>query len=169
MKKVKLDQKWSLVVISGLEEFYLYFPALRVMAYFSLCNLFPLDAELQVCRYFYSKYSDELHSLIQPVQTFTAGTHHATSPESNRSQYLLIQNLRRKFHSDSLWKRGVWFFFYGNTHVLLQLVPYVLNKRSHLGQPKQIQKKIMSDSWNIERLHPKKKRADQLNTKREGR
>lgn len=56
------------------------------------------DATSQLCSYFHEKCSDEFHSLILSVQTFTANTRHATSTDSNPRHFPQIPNVRGKFH-----------------------------------------------------------------------
>lgn len=63
--------------------------------YSPLGSLFPTDTMLLFCSYFNGKYSDELHSLVPSVQTFTDRTCHATSMELNH--FLFVPNIR-KFH-----------------------------------------------------------------------
>lgn len=54
-------------------------------------------------RYFHGKGSDDLQSLVPPVQTFTARTRQTPSTELNHPHFLRISNVRRKFHSDNFF------------------------------------------------------------------
>lgn len=82
---IKLDQKSTLEIpnpkFPALIEFKRIFTALWVMNHFLLYN--PLlqrsniRSPLLLYHYLHGKYSNELHSLLPPVQTFKAKTYHA--------------------------------------------------------------------------------------------
>lgn len=66
-----------------------------------LLNFFPKNTSL-ACHYsFYDKISDVLHSLVLPVQAFTARTHHAISMESKHPHFFHIPSVSIKFQLDS--------------------------------------------------------------------
>lgn len=52
-------------------------------------------------RDFPGKHSNEQHSLVPLVYTFTTNTRHITYTRTNHSHYLGIPLIRRKVHSDS--------------------------------------------------------------------
>lgn len=78
------------------------------------CRCFANDASLQSLSplYSYVQCSDELHSSVRLIQTFTMRAHYNTSNESNSPCDPRDPNVRRKFHSHSffpltstLWNR----------------------------------------------------------------
>lgn len=56
-------------------------------------------------KYFNGKFSDALHSLVRPVQTFTARFPHAKYTSSIHSHSLLIHFVWRNFHSKKMLLR----------------------------------------------------------------
>lgn len=83
--------------------------------YSPLGSLFPTNTMLLFCSYFNGKYSDELHSLVLPVQTFQVC--HATSMELNHFHFLFVPNIR-KFHIASLLKK---YYFVEQMHTKMLL------------------------------------------------
>lgn len=73
--------------------------------YFPPNSSFPAEETSQAYCYLHSKWSDELLSLVPPVQTFTAKSRLATSTGLNQPHSLHIQFVGRMFHSESFFPR----------------------------------------------------------------
>lgn len=122
----RLKHKQSMALISGLELLIPLFLALINFKIFytflcvcvggdsPFCRCFANDASLQSLSplYSYVQCSDELHSSVRLIQTFTMRAHYNTSNESNSPCDPRDPNVRRKFHSHSffpltstLWNR----------------------------------------------------------------
>lgn len=66
----------------------------------------PNAASLSIhCHCFHTRGSVELLSSVSIVQTFTAGTRHATYIELNQPHFPHLPNVRRKFHTGSFFPR----------------------------------------------------------------
>lgn len=119
--RVRSDHECSVVVISGLvlpnlcsptsAEFKSAYAALWVINQ-SPCSPYSTDETLTASsllyRYYYGKFSDELHSLVPPSQTFTAKTHPKTTflvclnpgstdiyPTRPHNTFLITERVRR--------------------------------------------------------------------------
>lgn len=69
-----------------------------VISYFPLYNPLPhswnIASHLLLYHYFDGKYSNEQHSLVSPVQSFAAKTHHSTDTRINYQHSLCIPLIR---------------------------------------------------------------------------
>lgn len=122
---IRLKHKQSMALISGLEllnplflalmNFKIFYTFLCVWrGYSPFCICFANDASLQSLSllYRYVQYSDELHSSVRLIQTFTIRVHYNTFNDSNNPYGPRDPNVRRQFHSHSffpltstLWNR----------------------------------------------------------------
>lgn len=69
-----------------------------------------ISPQMHHCYYHHchDKGSDELHSLILQVQTFTGVTCHTMSTELNHLYFLCIPFVSSKFHWAAMKDKGVW-------------------------------------------------------------
>lgn len=81
--------KWRSVHIQRIKLFFS-----PVASYSYLLNL-----------YFHTKWSEELHYLVPPVQMLTAKTRLATSTDLNQPHSVRVPYLRMSFHSDYIFPR----------------------------------------------------------------
>lgn len=78
---------------------------------FTPCNAFPTGETLLAYRYKYGEYSNELPSLLLPIQTSTVRRHQTTHTVSYHHLSLRILSVKKKFHADIfprpviLWNR----------------------------------------------------------------
>lgn len=89
---------------STLTEFKSIYTALWMKNYFPPYNHFPHrwnGTSPSLIYYLHGKCSDKLHSLIPPVQTFTAMIHHMMYTGTNNAYSICIPLVRRKFDLDS--------------------------------------------------------------------
>lgn len=70
---------WSYISLSGRDSV----PNPIHCLVFHSAIFFATNTMLQVCRYFDSKYSNELHILVPLLRPFVTSTRHVTSTESN--------------------------------------------------------------------------------------
>lgn len=102
--------------MSGLEVLPLHFPPLTefkiIYEVFASIVSFPTRTMLLAYCCFYSKSSDEFHSLVWPFQNFIGSTCHATSTESNHLHSPCPLIVMRKFNSEN--------FFYPRNAILLK-------------------------------------------------
>lgn len=95
---------WSVAVQSSLSSLELKFID-AVLLEKTFCTLQPLFTQTQRCKltllfhYSHGKCSNEVCSLVPPIQIFTARTHNATFTDSNHHRFLLVPDIWRKFHS----------------------------------------------------------------------
>lgn len=104
LPRARLETKYSIATISRLEvlvliDLKIVYAALGMLNYFPPCNLFSLRRKVAnhylSYRYSYDMCSDELHSLVSPALTFSAGTLHATSTRVNDPHFLLIPRSKK--------------------------------------------------------------------------